>query len=253
MLLTQTVGQTGSILLFLPLCHGLLETVLGRPWPWPSTFSMKPRAPCFFWYSVALFCPSVPLSLCSILAIPCTGASHRSVPVFQPIPNSEVSGQGAAEKLLPLRPSPPLPQTATPQLESKLKPRPESQAPPPPLAGPAPHSPEASPRARRLLGAGGEGRCRVGRGVASPPLWPRWPSAGGMGSLRRRQPGRSRDPGAQGWRLHLHQGLHLRRDRPPHRAPLITAIPPLRNNFRSHYQATGDWAKHRAPPSRGDC
>lgn len=60
MLLTQTVGQTGSILLFLPLCHGLLETVLGRPWPFPSTFSMKTRAPCFFRYSVALFCPSVP-------------------------------------------------------------------------------------------------------------------------------------------------------------------------------------------------
>lgn len=221
MLLTQTVGQTGSILLFLPFGHGLLETVLGRPRPFPPTFSMKPPGTLLF-----LVLGRFVLSLCSILALPHTGASHRSVPVFRPIPNSEVSGQGAADKLLPLRPSPPLPQAATPQLDSKLKPRPEGQAPPPPLAGPAPHSPEASPRARRLLGAGGEGRCRVGRGVASPPLWPRWPSAGGMGSLRRRQPGRSRDPGAQGWRLHLHQGLHLRRDRPPHSAPLITAIPP---------------------------
>lgn len=216
MLLTQTVGQTGSILLFLPL---------SRP-PGDS-----PRQALAFSSNILNEAPghlafSGSRSLCFV----------PLVPLFNP-----------------LRTQPAPPPGCDSPLDSKLKPRPEGQAPPPPLAGPAPHSPEASPRARRLLGVGGEGRCRVGRGVASPPLWPRWPSAGGMGSLRRRQPGRSRDLGAQGWRLHLHQGLHLRRDRPPHRAPFLTAIPPLRNNFRSHYQATGDWAKHRAPPSQGDC
>lgn len=66
------------------------------------------------------------------------------------------------------------------------------------------------------------------RGGESPTL-AQVAQRGWMGSLRRRrQPGRSRDPGAQRWRLHLHQGLHLRRDRPPHRAPPITTIPPPR-------------------------
>jgi hypothetical protein len=96
---------------------------------------------------------------------------------------------------------------------------------------------------------------RVGwekRGEESPTLV-QVAHRGGMGSLRRRQPDRCPDLGAQRWRLHLHQGLHLRRDRPPRRAPPITAISPLPSNFRSHSFATGDWAKHRAPPSRGDC
>lgn len=134
-------------------------------------------------------------------------------------------------------------------------PAPPAEAPPTALRpSPAPHSPEAAPRALRLGCERGDGIGGDGGGAAGVPhSGPGSPVRGEWGSLRRWQPGRSRVAGAQRRWLHIHQQLHLKRDGPPCKHPPITAVSPPLNNFRSHYQATGDVAEHRAPPSQGNC
>lgn len=186
------------ILLLLPPLAGLPGLVLGRPGSPPprppATFSMQPPGTLLFLAPgrfVGSLCPS---------ALPQPSLPHASrcpssaplltclppPPLYQPptlrsrakVLQTRAPGPSRPQLARPPLPSPPPgcgspPLPATAAESQKPKPRPAGQAPPPARAGPAPRSPEAAPRARGLVGAGGEGpRASVGRaggGADGPP------------------------------------------------------------------------------------
>lgn len=265
--------------MFLPLCSLPLRSSHLGPRLSLQPPRPNPRVPRFF-AQVPSASPFSLLSLCPNPAVLRRGASRTPAPALSSVlcldPSPAFLGplrpcclplnpgalrQAPSGQLPPLGPQPTRrpssrvpPRTRLPSLHAQAPQAPPlaTEAPPPRFAQAPPLTHLRQLRARAGWGGEGEGTVlgRGGRGGGGPPLWPGRPSAGGVESLRRRQPGRSRGPGVQRRRLHLHQRLHLRRDRPPPHNPPITAVPPPPNNFRSYYQATGAAAEHRAPASR---
>lgn len=207
------------------LAHFCLSSVLCLD-PSPA-FSVRLR-PCFL--------PLKPVALLTKLPAPAPSPGPQLT--LRPTPRLAPAPASPPFTPKPLRPRPRRP-----------RPRPSRFAQTPPLT----HLRQLRARA----GWGGEGEGMVlgerGAGRRGSPTLARSAQCGGSGVTEAAATGPEAGPGRSAAAAAPSPSASSPEEgrAPPHKPPQ-QAVPPPPNNFRSHYQATGVVAEHRAPPSWGD-